>query len=130
MKIIGSVLLKILAGIVGIFGMAFFMRSANQAAGGAEPGQQPAVAGNREQGAADPYYLPLPQHGEPMRPGWGRPDPEVVARPTYWPMVFGLGIAFFMWGLISTLPVLGLGLFLLIVGMVGWILDLVAEFGE
>jgi hypothetical protein len=130
MKIIGSVLLKILAGIVGIFGMAFFMRSANQAAGGSEPGQQPAVAGNREQGAADPYYLPLPQHGEPMRPGWGRPDPEVVARPTYWPMVFGLGIAFFMWGLISTLPVLGLGLFLLIVGMVGWILDLVAEFGE
>jgi hypothetical protein len=130
MRIIGSVLSKVLAGIVGIFSLAFFMRSANQATGGSEPGQKPAVAGNPEQEAADPYYLPLPQHGEPMRPGWGRPDPEVVARPTYWPMVFGLGIAFFMWGLISTLPVLGLGLFLLIVGMVGWILDLVAEFGE
>jgi hypothetical protein len=130
MKILGSVLSKVLAGIVGIFSLGFFMRSASQAAGGLESGRKPAVAGNREQGAADPYDLPLPQHGEPMRPGWGRPDPEVVARPTYWPMVFGLGIAFFMWGLISNLFVLGLGLFLLIVGLVGWILDLVAEFGE
>jgi len=128
MKFLGSVLSKVLGAIAGLFSLAFFTRAAGQAAGGSEPGQKPAIAGNREQRTADPYDLSLPQHGEPMRPGWGRPDPEVVARPTYWPMVFGLGIAFFMWGLISNLFVLGLGLFLLIVGLVGWILDLVGEF--
>lgn len=130
MRIIGAVLSKVLAGIVGIFSLAFFTHAASQASGGSEPGQQPAVAGNRDAAATDPYYLSLPQHGEPMRPGWSRPDPEVVARPTYWPMVFGLGIAFFMWGLISNLFVIGLGLFLLLIGLVGWIMDLVSEFSE
>jgi hypothetical protein len=139
MKILGSVLSNILAGIVGVFSLASFMRAANQGAGGPEPEKQSAGADRDSRAAggadrnpepSDPYYLPLPQHGEPLRPGWGRPDPEVVARPTYWPMVFGLGIAFFMWGLISNLFVLGLGLFFLLVGLVGWVLDLVAEFSE
>ena len=129
MKILGSVLSKLLGGAVGLFSLVFFTRAANQAAGGAEPRQPSAAAVEQERRAADPYYLSLPQHGEPMRAGWGRPDPEVVARPTYWPMVFGLGIAFFMWGLISNLFVIGLGIFLVLIGLVGWIMDLVSEFG-
>ena len=127
MKIIGSVLSKLLAGIVGLFSLASYMRAANQAAGGFK--EQPAAT-ERDYREVNPYSLPLPQHGEPLRPGWSRPAPEVVPRPTDWPMVFALGIAFFMWGLISNLFVLGLGLFLLLTGLVGWILDLVDEFAE
>lgn len=130
MKIIVSVLSKLLAGIAGIFSLTFFTRKASEAASEAAPeGAHSTGERDREQGAATTSSLPLPRHGEPMRPGWNRPAPEVVPRPTYWPMVFGLGITFFMWGLISNLFVLGLGIFLLMVGLVGWILDLVGEFG-
>jgi hypothetical protein len=45
-------------------------------------------------------------------------------------MIFGLGIAFFMWGIISNLFVLGLGFTLLVIGVIGWIADLLTEFSD
>jgi len=71
-----------------------------------------------------------PKPGEPLREGWSRPAPEKLPHPTYWPMIFGLGIAFFMWGLISNLFVLGTGFTLLVIGFTGWIADLLTEFSE
>lgn len=60
--------------------------------------------------------------------GWSKPKPEVIPEPTYWPAVFGLGLAFLMWGFISNIFVWGMGFILLVVAIVGWIGDLRNEF--
>lgn len=81
-------------------------------------------------GRQNVYANLRPRHGEPLRDGWSRPGPERIPEPTYWPMIFGLGIAFFMWGIISNLFVLGLGFTLLVIALIGWIADLLTEFSD
>src|SRR5579871_6958172 len=99
MKFLVNILSKLAVLLAGIFSLAFFAHAAN------EP----------ERAAPGPHDRPAssrPEPGEPLRPGWSRPAPDKMPSPTYWPMVFALGIAFFMWGLIANLFVLGLGFFL------------------
>ena len=55
------------------------------------------------------------------RPGWSKARPEVIPPSTPWPAAMALGIAFFGWGLIASLVVLGVGLVLFAVSLVGWI---------
>jgi|SwirhisoilCB2_FD_contig_31_4999725_length_303_multi_3_in_0_out_0_1 hypothetical protein len=61
-------------------------------------------------------------HGQtPLRPGWHRAPPEHLPRPTYWPVVMALGIAFTGWGLISTPLLSVVGLLLFGLALAGWI---------
>lgn len=62
-------------------------------------------------------------HGE-LRPGWSRPKPEHVPRPTYWPAVLAFGVTFMFWGLISTLIISAIGLVIFAIGLAGWIGEL------
>ena len=55
------------------------------------------------------------------RPGWSKPRPEVIPRPTAWPPAMALGIMFFAWGLVTSPVVLGVGAALFVVSLGGWI---------
>ena len=72
--------------------------------------------------------MPTP-HEAALQPGWSRPLPTTLPRPTYWPAVFGLGIAFVGWGLATHYFVSMVGLLLVLLGVIGWIVDLVLESG-
>jgi hypothetical protein len=125
MKMFVSLLIKSIAGIVLAWSLALMVRTTGRTSGGPPPERgRP----RSENPAGEPTQLILPVHGEPLRPGWGRPAPDVIPRPTYWPALFALGVAFFMWGLISNLFVLGLGFTLFIVSCAGWVYDLIGEF--
>lgn len=64
-------------------------------------------------------------HGhEELRPGWSRPKPEHVPRPTYWPAVLAFGVTFLFWGLISSPIVAAVGLTIGAIGLAGWIGEL------
>jgi len=62
-----------------------------------------------------------PRRPEPLKPGWSRPLPERLVRPTYWPMVFALGIAFLLWGAVSSPIISAIGLVLLVLALANWI---------
>lgn len=61
--------------------------------------------------------------GEP-RPGWGRPKPEHIPRPTYWPATLALGLTFAAWGLVTTPWISLVGLLLFGIALAGWIGEL------
>ena len=71
-----------------------------------------------------------PAHGAALKPGWSRPKPEKIPPPTYWPAVFGLGLTFIMWGVISNIFLLCFGLIITAIGLVYWVLDLRHEYSE
>ncbi len=69
--------------------------------------------------------IKLPQEATPPIPaGWGRPQPERLAHPTYWPVVLALGIAFMLWGLVITWFISAVGLLLFALALAGWIGEL------
>ena len=71
-----------------------------------------------------------PAHGAALKPGWSRPKPEKIPPPTYWPAVFGLGLTFVMWGVISNIFLLCFGLIITAIGLVYWVLDLRHEYSD
>ena len=80
-----------------------------------------AVVRGARAGSAPPTALPEPA---PLRPGWSRPKPAYLVKPTYWPMVLALGIAFLLWGLISNPFVSTVGLVLFVLALANWIREL------
>ncbi len=74
-----------------------------------------------------PGYHRVPDPDEPLRPGWSRPRPAKIPRPTYWPAVVGLGITLTFWGMISTIFVGATGVVFLIIGITGWVWELMYE---
>ena len=71
--------------------------------------------------SAAAHERPDEGHAEELRPGWSRARPEHIPRPTYWPAVVGLGITFALWGFLTIWIVGIVGLFLLGIGLAGWI---------
>ena len=61
---------------------------------------------------------------QPLKPGWSRPQPTVLPRPTYWPVIMALGITFLAWGVITTWITLTLGAVLFVLSLAGWIGDI------
>ena len=76
----------------------------------------------------DPVAARAATHSEvELLPGWSRPKPDKTPPPTYWPLVFGLGITFITYGIVTTIFSVGLGLILFFWGLWGWIGDLLDE---
>ena len=69
---------------------------------------------------------PNPHHGpaEELPPGWSRPKPDHVPRPTYWPAVMGLGVTCLFWGVVTTYVISAVGLVLFVIALAGWIGEL------
>jgi hypothetical protein len=58
---------------------------------------------------------------EPLKPGWSRPKPETLPRPTYWPVVMALSIIFIAWGIVTTWIIASVGAVLFVLSLAGWI---------
>jgi hypothetical protein len=65
-----------------------------------------------------------PHRAEPhgvLPPGWSRPKPEHVPRPTYWPAVMAVGITCLFWGVVTTWFISLVGLAVFALALAGWI---------
>jgi hypothetical protein len=59
-----------------------------------------------------------------LPPGWNIPQPEKLPEPGVWPATLALGIAFLVWGLLTSLIITGVGAVLFAVALAGWIQDI------
>ncbi len=65
----------------------------------------------------------------PVEPkaAWHKPKPIVLPRPTYWPAVLAFGIVFVLWGLVASPILSGTGVVIAVIGLIGWIRELLQE---
>lgn len=54
-------------------------------------------------------------------------DPEVLPVSTYWPLVMAFGLLLFLWGIISSLIVLAVGVVIMAAALTGWIIEISYE---
>ncbi len=106
-----SFLSRILTTIVAVVGVA------------AVTGRTPRRAGERISISGDAAEDQGPATRQ-FPEGWGKPQPDKLAHPTYWPVVLALGIAFIFWGPVTTLFISGVGLVLFAIALAGWIGEL------
>ena len=62
-------------------------------------------------------------NSEPLEKGradWNQPKPEILPRPTFWPLVVAFGIVLVPFGIVTTLIISGVGLVILALGLAGW----------
>ncbi|MGC1107491.1 MAG: hypothetical protein WA876_13220 [Candidatus Acidiferrales bacterium] len=58
---------------------------------------------------------------------WSEPRPQNIPRPTYSPAVLALAIVCLLWGIVTTYLISVLGMILFVVGLAGWIGELLHE---
>jgi len=64
-------------------------------------------------------------HGKsPAGDDWTAARPAVIPRPTFWPAAVAFGITFFLWGLITSVVLIVVGLSMFVVSIIGWIGEL------
>jgi len=97
-------------------------RGAGQANGQEGERRRDAPEGQTREGSPS-----VAKPGEPLRPGWSRPRPATIPRPTYWPVIAALAVTFIFWGMVTSIFIGGLGLIVLVIAAAGWIGDLVHE---
>ena len=69
---------------------------------------------------ASPQILPAAK----VKPGWFSLPSENLPRPTYWPVVLGLGLIFGVFGVVTSFVFSLVGILLFILGLAGWIGDM------
>lgn len=62
-----------------------------------------------------------------LPPGWKKPLPETLARPTFWPAMLALGVNLILLGIVTQIVVGLAGLLLSIVSLAGWIGEIFHE---
>jgi hypothetical protein len=55
---------------------------------------------------------------------WSVPKPAHIPRPTWWPAAMALAITFLLWGTVTSLVVVAVGLALFVVALGGWIREM------
>ena len=115
---------RVLISLVTAVGALFVARTYTQ-----EPTRTPVTAGTatRAGGLTAKEHAPDHEMETAPQPGWSRPKPEIIPRATYWPILFGGGIAFIFWGIISDVWMFAAGLILAIASIIGWVNDLLNE---
>jgi hypothetical protein len=58
------------------------------------------------------------------RDNWSAPRPEILPRPTPWPMVVAFGACLLAWGVVTSWIISGVGLIAFVIGIRGWIVEL------
>ena len=137
MRNLFSLLWKMFASIAAALGLAAVARKYS-----APPPGQPEDGRRKTQNGRSTPPLPpsasrlppvvgtQPERGAALKPGWSRPKPEKIPPPTYWPAVFGFGLTFIMWGIISNIFLFCFGLIVVVIALVYWVLDLRHEYSE
>jgi hypothetical protein len=64
-------------------------------------------------------------HGFP--PGWKKPLPERLAKPTYWPAALALGAMLALLGPVTLMAVTIVGVIVCVIAIAGWIGAIVHE---
>jgi uncharacterized membrane protein len=61
--------------------------------------------------------------GKEVIPGesWEKARPEKLPAPAYWPFFLALGLAFLVWGMLTTWIIGAAGLLIFIIALAGWI---------
>jgi hypothetical protein len=52
---------------------------------------------------------------------WEKARPEKLPAPAYWPFFLALGLAFLVWGMLTTWIIEVAGLLIVIIALAGWI---------
>ncbi len=78
----------------------------------------------RSESTAHAEKAPAPATSADARAVWHKPLPTVLPRPTYWPATLAFGIVFLLWGLVASPILTGTGLVVGIIGLIGWIREL------
>jgi hypothetical protein len=52
---------------------------------------------------------------------WEKARPEILPKPTYWPLFLAMGLAFIFWGLLTTWVIWLTGAIIFVISLVGWI---------
>lgn len=60
-------------------------------------------------------------------PGWKKPLPDHLPRPTYWPSMLALGMTLALLGPVTLMSVTVVGLGLAAVALTGWIGEIIRE---
>ncbi len=128
-KALISLLWRALVSVAAAIGAAILARTYGKARGDIaarvsvrtirEPSAREGREGREEEAGAGPLAL----RDQPP-PGWVRARPEKTPRPTYWPVVLALGVAFLFWGLVNDIFIIGLGVIFFLMGAAGWIGEL------
>jgi hypothetical protein len=130
MRNLVALLLRVLASIAAALGLAAVARKYSEPPPGQpEDGRRTAPL-PPSASRLPPAGGTQPEHGAALKPGWSRPKPETIPPPTYWPAVFGFGLTFIMWGIISNIYLLCFGVIVAVIGLVYWVLDLRHEYSE
>jgi hypothetical protein len=58
---------------------------------------------------------------------WYEPKPDVLAEPTYWPLILAAGITLTAWGAVTSVFLSLLGLVMTVASLVNWIGDIRRE---
>jgi hypothetical protein len=64
------------------------------------------------------------------RDNWREARPQHIPRPTYWPFFLAMGIAFGVWGLLTSWIIGVAGLVVMVIALAGWINELRYESGR
>jgi hypothetical protein len=59
-----------------------------------------------------------------VRRGWTRLPPDRSPRPTFFPAGLALGVAFILWGLVTSVVVPAIGVAIFITALAGWIREI------
>lgn len=57
-------------------------------------------------------------------------DPQVIPKPTIWPVTTAFGVMFLFWGLIASLGLIIPGILITGIGVAGWVSDLKPDNNE
>lgn len=55
---------------------------------------------------------------------WGEARPAIIPRPTIWPAGVAFGTTLLMWGLVTSMVLILVGLGVLVISVIGWIGEL------
>jgi hypothetical protein len=61
------------------------------------------------------------------RDGWSVPRPERIPRPTYWPAIMALAIAFMLFGVVTSWIFTGTGAVMFVLSLGKWIGELIRD---
>jgi hypothetical protein len=62
-----------------------------------------------------------PETAESPNADWGDARPEIIPNPTAWPAGMAFGITLFIWGFVTSMVLIIVGLTVMTVSLVGWI---------
>ncbi len=59
-----------------------------------------------------------------LKPGWNKPEPSRIPRPTWWPAALAFAITLILWGPVTSVAMAVTGAILAVVSIAGWVREI------